>query len=241
MTVAPDGAGVPSGDKRRQVREMFSAIAPTYDLLNHLLSLGIDRSWRAAAVGRLGWERCPEGRYLDCCAGTLDLAETLLARPGFRGWVTGADFAVPMLKRGARKAGGLVRRAAADALRLPFADRTFDGALVGFGVRNLSDLDAGLAELRRVLRDGARLVVLEFSTPAVAPIRALYHLYFHGVLPLVGRVISGNPTAYEYLPSSVTEFPSPPALQARMERAGFLVCGWSVLTGGIAALHWGER
>ena len=228
-------------DKRRYVREMFSSIAPTYDLLNHLLSANIDRSWRDRAVARLRWEARPDGTYLDSCAGTLDFAAALQARPGFRGRVVGADFAVPMLRAGGGKAGGRVLRAGSDALRLPFADRTFAGATVGFGVRNLADLDAGFAELHRVLADGARLVVLDFTTPTFAPLRALYLFYFRYLLPLVGRWVSGHPTAYDYLPSSVLEFPSPPALRARMERAGFRACGYELLTGGIAAVHWGER
>ena len=241
VRASPDGSGAPSAEQRRYVRETFSAIAPTYDLLNHLLSVNVDRSWRERAVARLRWEARPGGRYLDACAGTLDFAATLLARPGFRGSVVGADFALPMLRRGTGKANGRVLRAGSDALDLPFKDGTFDGATVGFGVRNLADLDAGLVELRRVLGDGARLVILDFSTPAVAPMRVLYLFYFRRVLPVVGRLVSGHPTAYDYLPSSVMGFPSPPVLEARMMRAGFRACGYQLLTGGIAAVHWGER
>jgi demethylmenaquinone methyltransferase / 2-methoxy-6-polyprenyl-1,4-benzoquinol methylase len=239
-TALPGAAGTPA-EKRRYVREMFSAIAPTYDVLNHLLSLNIDRSWRDRALARLGWEARPGGRYLDACAGTLDFAAALMAKPGFRGAVVGADFALPMLRLGGAKAGGRILRAGSDALQLPFADGTFDGAFVGFGVRNLADLDAGLRELRRVLREGARLVVLDFTTPTFAPLRALYLLYFRRVLPLAGRLVSGHPTAYAYLPSSVLEFPAPAALRQRMERAGFRDGAWELLTGGIAAVHWGER
>jgi demethylmenaquinone methyltransferase/2-methoxy-6-polyprenyl-1,4-benzoquinol methylase len=239
-TALPGAAQTPA-DKRRYVREMFSAIAPTYDTLNHLLSLNIDRSWRDRALARLGWDARPEGRYLDACAGTLDFAAALVAKPGFRGTVVGADFALPMLRLGGAKAGGRVLRAGSDALQLPFADRTFDGAFVGFGVRNLVDLDAGAAELRRVLRDGARLVILDFTTPTFAPLRALYLCYFRRILPLAGRLVSGHPTAYAYLPSSVMEFPAPATLRQRMEQAGFRNCGWRLLTGGIAAVHWGER
>jgi len=241
VKASPDGSGAPSAEKRRYVREMFSAIAPTYDLLNHFLSVNIDRSWRERAVARLRWEARPGGRYLDACAGTLDFAATLLTQPGFRGSVVGADFALPMLRRGAGKANGRALRAGADALELPFKEGTFDGATVGFGVRNLADLDAGLVELRRVLRNGARLVILDFTTPAFAPMRALYLFYFRRALPFVGRLVSGHPTAYDYLPSSVMEFPSPPVLEARMARAGFRECGHQLLTGGIAAVHWGER
>jgi demethylmenaquinone methyltransferase/2-methoxy-6-polyprenyl-1,4-benzoquinol methylase len=241
VNTASPGASASPAEKRRYVREMFSAIAPTYDFLNHVLSLNIDRSWREQALRRLGWEARPDGRYLDACAGTLDFGAALLRRPGFRGRVVGADFALPMLRLGAGKAEGRVLAAGSDALQLPFADGTFDGAFVGFGVRNLADLDAGLVEMRRVLRDGARLVVLDFTTPGFAPLRALYLFYFRRVLPLVGRLVSGHPTAYAYLPSSVKEFPAPAALRARMERAGFRECGWRLLTGGIAAVHWGKR
>jgi len=241
VNTASPGASAAPTEKRRYVREMFSAIAPTYDLLNHVLSLNVDRSWRERALRRLGWELRPGGLYLDVCAGTLDFGAALLRRPAFRGRVVGADFAIPMLRLGAGKAEGRVLRAGSDALQLPFADGTFDGAFVGFGVRNLADLDAGLSELRRVLRDGARLVVLDFTTPAFAPLRALYLFYFRRLLPLVGRLVSGHPTAYAYLPSSVKEFPAPAALRARMEGAGFRECGWRLLTGGIAAVHWGER
>jgi demethylmenaquinone methyltransferase / 2-methoxy-6-polyprenyl-1,4-benzoquinol methylase len=239
-TVLP-GAGETPAEKRRYVREMFSAIAPTYDVLNHLLSLNIDRSWRDKSLARLGWEARPDGRYLDACAGTLDFGAALMARPGFRGTVVGADFALPMLKLGGAKAAGRILRTGSDALQLPFADGTFDGAFVGFGVRNLADLDAGIAELRRVLREGARLVILDFTTPTFAPLRALYLFYFRRLLPLAGRLVSGHPTAYAYLPSSVMGFPAPAALRQRMERAGLRNCGWRLLTGGIAAVHWGER
>jgi demethylmenaquinone methyltransferase/2-methoxy-6-polyprenyl-1,4-benzoquinol methylase len=127
-----------------------------------------------------------------------------------------------------------------DSLRLPFDDRTFDGATVGFGVRNLVDLGAGLAELHRVLKPGARLVVLEFTTPPNPIMRAGYLFYFRRVLPLVGRVVSGHPWAYTYLPESVSAFPGPAELGALFEREGFSQVDWKLLTGGIAALHWGQ-
>jgi len=241
MTLAP--APPPAHtDKRRYVREMFSAIAPRYDLLNHLLSLNIDRSWRRKAVGRLEWEAHGPGRFLDACAGTLDLAAELANRRGFSGRVIAVDSAAPMLRRGAGKgAEGMVRAVGADALELPFRDGAFDGVTVGFGVRNLEDLDAGLREFHRVLKTGSRLVVLDFTTPPFALLRAPYYLYFRFILPLVGRLISGHPTAYAYLPASVAEFPPPGALARRMEGAGFRDCDFRLLTGGIAAIHWGQR
>ncbi len=221
---------------------MFSAIAPRYDFLNHFLSLGIDRRWRRAAVDRLNWEARPAGTYLDACAGTLDLAVELAGRPGFEGRVVGADFAAPMLRLGGGKGRpGSIRPAAADTLALPFADGAFDGATVGFGVRNLADLDAGLAELARILAPGARLVILEFTTPPSQPLRAIYLFYFHRLLPLIGRAVSKHPTAYSYLPASVSTFPAPEALRDRLASAGFHDTGYRLLTGGIAALHWGTR
>ncbi len=172
--MTPAAPSVPF-DKRRYVREMFSDIAPSYDLLNHLLSLNIDRLWRRAAVARLGWENSPKGTYLDACAGTLDLTITLAGRPGFAGRVVAADFAASMLRIGRGKArGARVTTAAADTLELPFASSAFDGALVGFGVRNLADVPAGIAELARVLKPGAKLVILDFTTPRYAPLRAAY-------------------------------------------------------------------
>ncbi|HEX5725918.1 MAG TPA: ubiquinone/menaquinone biosynthesis methyltransferase [Longimicrobiaceae bacterium] len=230
------------GEKALHVRRMFASIAPRYDLLNHVLSLNVDRRWRRRAVDRLGWERAPAGTYLDNCAGTLDLAVELAKRGGFRGRVVGSDFTFAMLERGVGKTDGLgVRPACADALALPFPDAAFDGATVGFGVRNLAGLDAGLAEMARVLRPGARLVVLEFTTPGWQPFRAAYLFYFRRLLPLVGRLVSRHDSAYSYLPESVLSFPEPPELAARLERAGFREVGWSRLSGGIAALHWGTR
>jgi demethylmenaquinone methyltransferase / 2-methoxy-6-polyprenyl-1,4-benzoquinol methylase len=226
--------------KRSYVRSMFSAIAPRYDLLNHLLSLNLDRSWRRAAVRRLAWERRPDGAYLDLCAGTLDLAATLARSRGFRGTVIGADFALPMLAQGRGKTAR-ARPVGADALTLPFADARFDGAMVAFGVRNLADLDAGLRETHRVLLPGARFVILEFGTPRFAPLRALYLFYFRRVLPAIGRAVSKHRDAYTYLPESVLDFPDPDALARRLESAGFSNVGYELLTGGICAVHHGTR
>jgi len=239
----PQSPVLPSQEeKAAHVRRMFSSIAPRYDLLNHVLSLNVDRLWRRWAVNRLGWERAPEGTYLDNCAGTLDLAVELARRPAFRGRVVGSDFTYAMLEHGADKLPDLpVEPACADALSLPFADATFDGATVGFGVRNLADLDAGLREMARVVKPGGRAVVLEFTTPGWQPFRGLYLFYFLRVLPAVGKIVSKHGTAYTYLPESVRQFPAPPELAARMERAGFADVGWKALSGGIAALHWGTR
>ena len=229
-------------EKAAHVRRMFSLIAPRYDLLNHLLSLNIDRRWRRSAVDELRWEGQPDGRYLDNCAGTLDLSHELARRPGFRGLVVGSDFAYPMLAGGEEKRRNLpIRPVCADALRLPYADASFDGATVGFGVRNLAGLDEGLVEMARVLKPGSRLIVLEFSTPTWQPFRALYFFYFLHILPLIGRLISKHGSAYDYLPESVLRFPEPAELAKRMEAAGFRSVGWRRLTGGIVALHHGVR
>ncbi|MBI1967957.1 MAG: ubiquinone/menaquinone biosynthesis methyltransferase [Gemmatimonadetes bacterium] len=226
--------------KRSYVRGMFSAIAPRYDLLNHLLSLNIDRRWRRRAVDRLGWEAKPDGVYLDLCAGTMDLAAELARRAGFCGRVVGADFALPMLARGKAKAARTVP-VAADALELPFPDAAFDGAFVGFGVRNLADLDAGLREAARVLKPGARFVILEFTTPRFAPLRAAYLFYFRRVVPAIGRAVSKHRDAYTYLPESVLDFPEPETLVQRLAAAGFSGVGVERLTGGICAIHHGTR
>jgi demethylmenaquinone methyltransferase/2-methoxy-6-polyprenyl-1,4-benzoquinol methylase len=222
------------------VRGVFTAIAPRYDFLNHLLSLNVDRSWRRAAVSRLGWEAKPDGTYLDLCAGTLDLSAELARREGFRGRVVGADFAVPMLARGKKKAPRAVP-VAADALQLPFPAAQFDGALVGFGVRNLADIDRGLREAARVLKPGARFVVLEFTTPRLAPLRAIYLFYFKRILPAIGRLVSKHRDAYTYLPESVLAFPEPEALSERLRAAGFSRVDFERLTGGICVIHHGTR
>lgn len=243
MTELPDdvrAAAAGERGKREYVRRIFSEIAPRYDLLNHVLSLNVDRRWRRRALDLLATDRRPRGRYLDLCAGTLDVAAALARRPGFEGLVIGADFAEPMLRGGAGKAPRtVVAPVAADALELPFRDDALDGAIVAFGIRNVADLDRGLAEVRRVLAPGARFVILEFSTPPLAPVRWGYRLYFHRVLPLVGRIVSGHPTAYAYLPESVAHFPTGDLLAERLRRAGFAEVRWRPLTLGIAALHVG--
>jgi demethylmenaquinone methyltransferase/2-methoxy-6-polyprenyl-1,4-benzoquinol methylase len=236
--VLPDAAR-----KASAVRRMFGSIAPRYDLLNHLLSLNVDRRWRRIAVDRLLQGRAPQGSFLDLCAGTFDLSLELARRPGFDGVVAGTDFALPMLTHGLRKIRPQddVAPACADALRLPFADASLHGAMVAFGVRNLADLDGGLAEAARVLRPGARLVVLEFAVPAWQPFRALYLLYFTRILPWIGRLVSRHKDAYAYLPASVLEFPEPAELARRMEAAGFQDVRYERRTGGIVAVHVGVR
>jgi demethylmenaquinone methyltransferase/2-methoxy-6-polyprenyl-1,4-benzoquinol methylase len=226
--------------KRSYVRQMFTAIAPRYDLLNHVLSLNIDRGWRRHAVRELRWSSAPAGSYLDLCAGTLDLGIALERQGGFRGRIVGADFALPMLAQGKAKTAR-VRPVGADALQLPFPDGAFDGCLVGFGVRNLADLEQGLAEIARVVKRGGRAVILDFATPRGWPVRPLYHFYFRRVLPLVGRLVSKHTTAYSYLPASVSRFASPDELAQCLGRAGFREVAAQDLTFGIATLVSGTR
>jgi demethylmenaquinone methyltransferase/2-methoxy-6-polyprenyl-1,4-benzoquinol methylase len=227
-------------EKRAYVRDVFTAIAPTYDRLNRIISLRLDQVWRRYAVGRLGWERRPDGIYLDLCAGTLDFAATLAAAPGFHGRIVGADFVPAMLRLGRTKAPRLAP-VTADALDLPFPDASFDGAMVGWGVRNLVDLDAGLAEAARVLKPGGRLVILEMALPPRPLLRRLYTLYFRRVMPWIGRRISKHTTAYAWLPASTFAFPEPPELARRLKAQGFRDVSYKLFMGGVCAMHVGTR
>ena len=228
------------------MRCMFDRLAPRYDLFNDVLSAGIHRRWRADAIDLLA--PASGRRYLDLCAGTLDLGRAILERtPGAR--VVGADFSVPMLERGRSKPASLnlgaadagIQPVAADALALPFPRGSFDGIVIGFGLRNLADLDAGLEEMARVLGPGGRLVVLEFTTPPGRVFRTLYHAYFHHVLPRAGAWISGQPAAARYLPDSVSRFPHAAELSGIVAERGFRDVRYRYLTRGIAALHTGLR
>jgi demethylmenaquinone methyltransferase / 2-methoxy-6-polyprenyl-1,4-benzoquinol methylase len=239
--VQGDVAPVPGRPEQAAVRSMFDRIAPRYDLLNRLLSAGIDVRWRRAAVDWLA--PAPGSRVLDLCTGTADLLVEVLRRdPSHRG--VGIDLSSGMLARGARKleGRGLAARgtlAGGDAERLPLGSARFDGALVAFGIRNVGDRPRALRELRRVLKPGGRLVVLEFSMPR-GLLGALYRFYFGSVLPRVGRLVSGDGAAYSYLPASVAVFPEPRAFGALLEEAGFAGVGWRALTAGIAHLYRAE-
>jgi demethylmenaquinone methyltransferase/2-methoxy-6-polyprenyl-1,4-benzoquinol methylase len=221
---------------------MFDRIAPRYDLLNHLLSAGIDRRWRRAAGRALGLDG--EALVLDLCTGTADLLIEVLSRgPGMRG--LGVDLSRPMLERGAAKLErrGLVPRAAllaGDGERLPLREPRFDGALVSFGIRNIGRPGEALRELNRVLRPGGRLVILEFSMPK-GFLGWLYRFYFARVLPRIGGLVSGDASAYAYLPASVERFPAPGELMSLAREAGFESLTWRPLTGGIAFLLVGEK
>jgi demethylmenaquinone methyltransferase / 2-methoxy-6-polyprenyl-1,4-benzoquinol methylase len=227
-------------EKRAYVRQMFTAIAPTYDRLNRIISFRFDQRWRRDAVRQLGWERAPEGIYLDLCAGTLDFGATLARQAGFRGRVIGADFVPRMLQLGRSKSPRLVP-VSADALELPFPSARFDGVMVGWGVRNLSDLDAGLAETARVMAPGARLVILEMALPSRHWLRPTYQFYFRRVLPWLGRLISKHRTAYTWLPESTQAFPGPAELTRRLAAQGFTGVRYRPLMGGVCVLYVGTR
>jgi len=227
-------------EKRAYVRNVFSAIAPTYDRLNRIISFRFDQGWRRYAVAQLGWERVPRGIYLDLCAGTLDLAATLGRSAGFYGRVVGADFARPMLEQGRHKSDR-IDPITADALELPFASRAFDGAMIGWGVRNLVDLDSGLAEAARVLKPGARLVILEMAVPAQPLLRAGFQLYFRHIMPWIGRLISKHTTAYSWLPESARVFPPPIELARRLQAHDFREVSYKLFMGGVCAMHVGTK
>ncbi len=221
---------------------MFDRIAPRYDLLNRLLSFGIDQWWRREAVEVLRAER--PSRVLDVATGTADLA-IRAARVLDPDEVVGVDLAAEMLHIGRRKVAreGSTRTITlheADAADLPFADASFDAALVAFGVRNFEDLQAGLREIARVLRPEGTLVVLEFSWPRTPVVRQLYSLYARYVLPLVGRLLSGDAGAYAYLPASVRAFPDGNDFLRRMEVADYHDLKWRPLTFGVASLYRGR-
>jgi demethylmenaquinone methyltransferase/2-methoxy-6-polyprenyl-1,4-benzoquinol methylase len=215
------------------VRAMFDRISPVYDAMNRVMTAGLDRRWRrlaASAAVRPGDE------VLDLCCGTGELALADLAAGGAR--VVGLDFSAAMLERARRKSDAVEWRQG-DALALPFQDASFDAATVGFGIRNVADLEAGLAEVARVLRPGGRFACLEITRPQGA-LRPFFRLWFDGIVPLAGKVLPGG-AAYTYLPASVRRFPGPADLAAAMERAGFEQIGWRLLGGGIVALHVGTR
>jgi demethylmenaquinone methyltransferase/2-methoxy-6-polyprenyl-1,4-benzoquinol methylase len=226
----------------RRVRAMFAGIAGRYDLLNHLLSGNVDKSWRRVVARTLQPSLVEGARVLDVACGTGDLS-LVLASAG-AGQVVGLDFCRPMLEIAQRKAetdSRAIPFIEGDALSLPFADETFDVVTIAFGLRNLAGVSDGLRELRRILRPGGRVAVLEFSSPVLPGFRALFRFYFTRVLPRLGGLVSGARGAYEYLPDSVSRFPDQKRLAEMMGEAGFEEVSYRNLTGGIAALHTGTR
>ncbi|HEV2422769.1 MAG TPA: bifunctional demethylmenaquinone methyltransferase/2-methoxy-6-polyprenyl-1,4-benzoquinol methylase UbiE [Candidatus Acidoferrales bacterium] len=233
-----------------RVREMFSRIAPRYDFLNHLLSASFDRLWRKRVARRFASVLGdPNARMLDLCCGTGDLVFAFARearnrrRPSTASRI-GADFALPMLELAKKKNAGrsaAVSFLCADALSLPFPDASFDLIAAAFGFRNLANYRSGLVEIRRVLRSGGRLAILEFCQPERGPLAALYRFYFTRILPRIGGAISGSGDAYSYLPGSVETFPPPEILRSWMEQAGFNNVEYERWTFGAVALHQAER
>ncbi len=213
------------------VRTMFDRIAPVYDVMNRVMSAGLDQRWRRLTAGAVVR---PGDRVLDACCGTGDLA---LAAAAKGGRVTGLDFSERMLERARRKSPA-VDWVRGDLLELPFAEGSFDAATIGFGARNVLDLDRALSELRRVLRPGGRLAILEITRPSgvLAP---FYRLWFDTLVPLAGKLLPGG-SAYTYLPASVRRFPGPDELADLLRRTGFTDVRYRLLAGGIVALHTGE-
>lgn len=240
---ARPSAEITEADASQHVREIFGSIAPTYDRLNHLLSFGLDRRWwrRAAASFRDILVR-PEARVLDICCGTGDMTAALMAlRPTDGQPVTGLDFSSEMLTLAqAKYPAANVRWVEGDAMALPYTDSSFDLVTAAFGFRNLANYAAGLSEIRRVLRPGGRIGILECNQPDGLNGLA-YNLYFQHVLPVVGGWISGDRAAYRYLPASVERFPRPPRMVRLMQDAGFTACAWDAYLFRAAGLYRGDR
>jgi demethylmenaquinone methyltransferase / 2-methoxy-6-polyprenyl-1,4-benzoquinol methylase len=247
MSVSSDTeaeSGIPERDSDEfasQVRGMFDRIAGVYDLMNSAMTAGLHHQWRKRAVDRA--EVGPGSDALDVCCGTGDLALELRRRIGPDGRVVGCDFSEPMLELARRKSGdeGLpVEFGSADALDLPYGDASFDAVTIGFGARNLADLERGISEMTRVLRPGGRLVILEITRPHREPLASFYSLWFDRLVPVIGT-LAGDPEAYSYLPDSVRTFPEPERLARMLDAAGLTQIRWLLLAGGIIAIHSGTR
>lgn len=226
-------------DKGGVVREMFDRIAGRYDLTNTVMTFGVDAFWRRRAIAML--DAAPDARLLDLCCGTGVMTRDLAARTP-EGGVTGVDFSPAMLAIArTRVAEPRVEFIEADALHLPFDDSRFDGAAMGFSMRNLVDIDAGLREVVRVLRPGATFVNLEIAKPPNPLWRRLFYLHFYGIVPLVGRIVGRDAAAYRYLPQSLVNFPDADALAGMFAAAGFEHVRYVRLMGGIVTIHAGSR
>jgi demethylmenaquinone methyltransferase/2-methoxy-6-polyprenyl-1,4-benzoquinol methylase len=232
---APEG-------KKKQVARMFDSISGRYDRLNHILSLGIDKLWRRKAIKLLSAHN--PGSILDIATGTADFAIEAVNIKG--AVITGIDISEGMLEAGRKKITQLnldnrIQLQNCDSENIPFGDNTFDAAIVAFGVRNFENLDLGLSEIRRVLKPGGKFIVLEISEPHNFPWKNLFKLYFHHILPLAGRLVSGDRHAYTYLPESVAAFPNGNEFIKRLSLAGFSKSDWKPLTLGICALYTAEK
>jgi demethylmenaquinone methyltransferase/2-methoxy-6-polyprenyl-1,4-benzoquinol methylase len=230
-----------SEDFAGDVRGMFDRIAGVYDLMNSTMTAGLHHQWRERAVDLA--EVGPGSDALDICCGTGDLALALRRRIGPDGRVVGSDFSEPMLELAREKSGdqGLpVEFGWADALDLPYGEKSFDAVTVGFGARNLADLDHGLAQMARVLRPGGRVVILEITRPQREPLASFYSMWFDKLVPVIGT-LAGDSDAYAYLPESVRTFPEPRELAGKMDAAGFGEIRWLLTAGGIIAIHSGTR
>lgn len=234
---------VPIGEKQKRVHEVFSSVARHYDLMNDLMSLGIHRLWKRFVIDLAG-VRAGE-RVLDVAGGTGDLTREFARRVGERGQVVLSDINAAMLGEGRRRLAdkGVVNvpLVQANAEKLPFADASFDCVTIGFGLRNVTDKDAALRSMRRVLKPGGRLLVLEFSKPLSPALSRLYDQYSFKLLPLMGRVVAGDEASYRYLAESIRVHPDQDTLKRMMERAGLERCQVYNLTGGIVAVHRGYR
>ena len=231
----------PTGEKHEQVEEMFDHIAPTYDMLNHTLSLGTDRGWRRKAMDALGKHR--PRHILDVATGTGDFAILAARRLGTEGLhITGADISEGMMQVGREKVRQLglervIRFCREDCTQLSFADASFDAVTVAYGVRNFQDLDAGLREMCRVLRPGGHLLVVELASPPHFPMKQLFWLYSHVWMPLVGRLVSKDDHAYRYLPATMEAFPQGEVMEGILLRAGFRSVEWKRFTFGICTMY----
>jgi demethylmenaquinone methyltransferase/2-methoxy-6-polyprenyl-1,4-benzoquinol methylase len=241
LGAAPEGAVNPQ-TAARAVREMFTLIAPRYDLLNHLLSFNVDRLWwRRTARTFADILARPDAQVLDLCCGTGDMTFALRRQAAGPANILGADFSHAMLQRASHKSAGTsLRWVEADALRLPFGDGRFDLITAAFGFRNLADYDAGLREMLRVLRPGGECGILDFGEPRGLTGK-VYRIYFKRVLPAVGTLVSGVKGPYAYLPASVERFPAPEDMLQHMRRAGFREATWTPYTFGIAGLYRGQK
>ena len=231
---------------KRQIQGLFASISGSYDLLNQLFSFGMARFWRQMAVARMP----AKGPCLDLCAGTLELSLTLLKQSKAGDEITAVDFCPAMLVRGRNKLiqgkrveswGESIKILAGDGEHLPLKENIYQGVMIGFGLRNLVNREAGLKEILRILKPGGRLVVLEFSDPILPLFRQLYYLYFCHILPPLGNLLSKKDMAYNHLRDSVLAFPNRDELASMLLSTGFVRVHYQILTYGIAALHWGEK